>query len=186
MNVFVLCTGRCGSTTFAKACAHITNYTAGHQTNMRVLGVQRLVYPRDHIEVDNRLSWFLGRLDVAYGRDAFYVHLTRDNEAVVSSFVNRFDKSIVRAHGHDVVFDANRRHAKRNVCLDYVWTVGDNIKLFLKDKQDVCMPIDLADAKELFPEFWRRIGAQGNLEAALAEFDVKYNATRRKPKRARR
>ena len=63
MNIFVLNTGRCGSTTFIKACQHIRNYTALHESRANRIAEQRLAYPRDHIEADNRLSWFLGRLD---------------------------------------------------------------------------------------------------------------------------
>ncbi|GGA66833.1 hypothetical protein GCM10011521_01190 [Arenimonas soli] len=32
MNVFVLCTGRCGSVSFARASAYLTNYTAGQES----------------------------------------------------------------------------------------------------------------------------------------------------------
>ena len=35
-NVFVLCTGRCGSTTFTQACQHIQNYTASHESKISV------------------------------------------------------------------------------------------------------------------------------------------------------
>ena len=56
MNVFVLCTGRCGSTTFACACRHIENYTAAHESRSHLAGPERFAYPEDHIEVDNRLS----------------------------------------------------------------------------------------------------------------------------------
>lgn len=63
-NVFVLCTGRCGSTTlFAQACQHIENYTASHESKIFLLGDKRLEYSQNHIEVDNRLSWFLGSLE---------------------------------------------------------------------------------------------------------------------------
>jgi len=67
-HVFVLCTGRCGSVSFAKACGHFTNYTAGHDTN-RQPGPARLDYSARHIEIDNRLAWFLGGLDERYGDD---------------------------------------------------------------------------------------------------------------------
>ncbi len=63
MNVFVLGTGRCGTTTFMKACRHVTNCTSGHETRVNHVGPERLSYPSNHIEADNRLSWFLGRLD---------------------------------------------------------------------------------------------------------------------------
>lgn len=91
-RVFVLNTGRCGSMTFARACEHLTNFTAGHETRARVVGFEaRMDYPNWHIEVDNRLTWFLGPLSQRYP-DAFYVHLRRDSEAVINSFVQRWDK----------------------------------------------------------------------------------------------
>ena len=85
MNVFVLSTGRCGSTTFIKACSHITNYSSAHESLSTRTGKQRLNYPENHIEADNRLSWLLGRLDNTYGDDAFYVHLNRNIEDTIAS-----------------------------------------------------------------------------------------------------
>jgi hypothetical protein len=38
------------------------------------------------------------------------------------------------------------------------------------------MDFRLEEGRERFPEFWRRIGAEGDLDAALAEFDVRHNA----------
>jgi hypothetical protein len=38
------------------------------------------------------------------------------------------------------------------------------------------MEFRLEEGREHFPEFWRRIGAEGDLAAALAEFDVRHNA----------
>ena len=85
MNIFVLNTGRCGSTTFIKACQHIQNFTASHESRSVFTGNQRLAYPRNHIEADNRLSWFLGKLDQEYGDNAVYVHLLRDRAATARS-----------------------------------------------------------------------------------------------------
>ena len=59
MNVFVLCTGRCGSVTLYKICKHIQNFTSGHESRKKL----DFKYQENHIEIDNRLSWFLGRLD---------------------------------------------------------------------------------------------------------------------------
>ena len=99
-HVFVLCTGRCGSVSFAKACGHFSNYTAGHESN-RYPGSVRLVYPEAHIEVDNRLAWLLGGLDERYGDDAFYVHLVRNEEQVAASYDRRWhhQTSLMRAFG---------------------------------------------------------------------------------------
>ena len=81
MNVFVLCTGRCGSMTFAKACGHISNYTSAHESRKQLKPKaprERFIYLDFHIEVDNRLAWFLGTLNEIYGTNAFYVHLKRE------------------------------------------------------------------------------------------------------------
>ncbi|MES9978612.1 MAG: hypothetical protein ABW107_07665, partial [Candidatus Thiodiazotropha sp. 6PLUC5] len=67
MNIFILNSGRCGSTTFIKACEHITNYTTGHETRAHLTGDKRIDYPDNHIEADNRLSWILGRIDNKFG-----------------------------------------------------------------------------------------------------------------------
>ena len=67
MNVFILNSGRCGSTTWIRACTHIDNFSAGHETRSHLSGDARLDYPDRHIEADNRLSWLLGRLDRQYG-----------------------------------------------------------------------------------------------------------------------
>ena len=87
MRTFVLTTGRSGSVTFARACAHATNMTSGHETHAgHITG--RLDYPNGHIETDNRLAWFLGPLHAAHP-DAFYVHLTRDPTDTAASFARR-------------------------------------------------------------------------------------------------
>jgi hypothetical protein len=95
MRVFAVGTGRCGSTTFAEACSHITNFTSAHESGKGKLA-GRLEYPDRHIEVDNRLSWFLASLHERYGNDVFYVHLTRDPSATTRSFVARWAEGIER------------------------------------------------------------------------------------------
>ncbi|MFC5577122.1 hypothetical protein ACFPOA_03715 [Lysobacter niabensis] len=176
MNVFVLCTGRCGSVTFARAARHIRNYRVGHETRMKQPGPQRVDYPADHIEIDNRLSWFLGRLDAAYGNNAIYVHLRRDPEAVASSFNRRWHLggSIMRAYA-DQVYAAPVRDPLA-FCRDYVDTVTANINLFLRDKShkmDFWMEHSATD----WPAFWSLINAEGKLEDGLSEWAVAHNAS---------
>lgn len=173
MNVFVLCTGRSGSTTFYRACRHITNYSAGHELNTSEVGRARLDYPEDHIEVDNRLSWLLGRLDQAYGDRAFYVHLTREEEATARSFDRRWASrySIIRAYAEGVL---RRKDQTEALCRDMIQTVNANIVHFVSAKSR-SLTICLEEARERFPEFWDAIGAEGRLEDALREFDVRHN-----------
>lgn len=173
MNVFVLCTGRSGSTTFHRACSHIVNYSTTHESNTTKVGPDRLRYPSDHIEVDNRLSWFLGRLDERFGDDAFYVHLTREEGLTATSFSHRWAGrySIIRAYGEGIL---RRKDRSDEICLDYVRTVNANIAQFLRGRPRT-MTIRLEQAANTFPTFWQRIGAEGDLDAAVAEFSVVHN-----------
>jgi hypothetical protein len=67
------------------------------------------------------------------------------------------------------------------MALDLNRTVTANIELFLRDKHQV-MRIDIETARQSFPEFWKRIGAEGDLEAALEELTTHHHAgTERRP-----
>lgn len=180
MNVFILSTGRCGSTTFERACRHISNYTTGHETRVDALGPARLDYPPAHIESDNRLAWFLGRLERRYPRDVFYVHLQREPEAVARSYARRLTPGMILPAYARGIYLYQPRELDEALALaaarDYIDTVSANIELFLRSKAN-WMPFQLENAKEDFKVFWSRIGAEGDLNAALAEFDVAYNAS---------
>lgn len=178
-NVFVLCTGRCGSMTLARACGHFANWSAGHETRTHLVGPARLDYPPRHIEVDNRLAWFLGRLGRRWGDDAAYVHLTRDPEAVAESFAARAHQGILRAYRTDILARLNRRAPKTaliDICRDYVETVTTNIEDFLAPRAHV-----MTMALETLPQDFERlvdwIGGTGDLAAARAALTDKHNAT---------
>ncbi len=175
-NVFVLCTGRNGSLGFARACSHFTNYTAGHETRIRELGDERLNYSASHIEVDNRLAWFLGRLEEKYGDDAVYVHLHRDPEAVAQSYNKRWDYwgGIISAYAGGIVLS---REFGLDVARDMVRTIDENISLFLRGKSRSFV-IDIESVEERFPVFAKEIGARGDIDAALAEFRKRHNPSR--------
>jgi hypothetical protein len=179
MNIFVLNTGRCGSTTFAKACEHIDNYSCGHETRTRMLHQERLNYPVNHIEADNRLSWFLGRLDKEYGDNAFYVHLRRNEGDTARSFAKRYSyvSGIIKAYRDGILMGVSQDSDPMSVSRDYYHTVNSNIDLFLKDKSKK-MVINLESIDQDFTEFWNQIAAEGDINAALSEFRIKYNATR--------
>lgn len=179
MNVFILCTGRSGSTSFIKACEHITNFTASHESRSHLVGKPRFHFPENHIEGDNRLSWQLGELENTFGKNAYYVHLKRDKHAVVKSFMNRFllPKSMIYAYANAIkkqppeTLDREQKYA---ICLDYVETVNTNIEVFLKDKPGQ-MTIELKDFKSDFKAFCKAIEADCDIEKALKEFELKHN-----------
>lgn len=179
-HVFVLCTGRCGSTTFIEACHHATNFTAGHETRRRLVGAERLAYAPGHIEADNRLSWYLGRLEETFGDRAFCVHLTRDPEKVARSHYLRWNTGIIGAYQHGIPLSRRSprgEEARMAVCRDYVHTVTANITAFLANKSQVAH-VRLEQAQSDFADFWDRIGAEGDRAAALAEWSRPHNASR--------
>jgi hypothetical protein len=158
----------------------MTSHTAGHETRIGLLGEERLAYPPDHIEADNRLSWLLGRLEDRFGDDAYYVHLTRDATATAQSFVARYGRGIMRAYRIGIIHRAAPGTDRLEMALDYVHTVDRNIAAFLRGKPHV-MTVRLEHAKEDFRAFWDWVGATGDLDAALAEWDVKHDATEPAP-----
>lgn len=187
MRVFVLNTGRCGSMTFAKACSHITNYTSGHETRAGLIGWERLKYPDRHIEVDNRLAWFLGRLRDK--RDDLFVHLWRDPELVAKSYNKRWGKGgIIQAFASGITMGHGdySEEEKLELCRWYVTTVNYNIATYLTGKRidwdggtysTTPLCIDINNPRARFFELWNAIGAEGDLDAALDEFDICYNAS---------
>lgn len=176
MNIFILNTGRCGSTTFIKACQHISNYTSAHESLLTKTGENRLKYAANHIEADNRLCWFLGRLDETFGDNAMYVHLSRSPEETAGSFSKRIDYGILKAYEQGILLHNEHRLTAHDIAIDYIETVESNIKLFLKDKSNT-MDISLETIKTDFPKFWKRINARGDLEKALNELVINYNAS---------
>ncbi|MCU7803000.1 MAG: hypothetical protein KZQ96_07360 [Candidatus Thiodiazotropha sp. (ex Lucinoma borealis)] len=175
MNVFILNAGRCGSTTFIQACQHITNFTAGHESRSSLTGEQRLAYPTNHIEADNRLCWLLGRLDRQFGNNAFYVHLSRDRQGSANSFVKRADYGIMKAYREGILMGGQQQNAQQ-IAYDYLETVETGISLFLKDKTHL-MHFSLENATDDFRDFWQFIEAKGNLERAITEWQTHYNAS---------
>ena len=174
-NIFVLCTGRCGSTTFIEACRHITNYTSGHETRSGLIGDERFAYPAFHIEADNRLSWLLGRLDKTYGDSAFYVHLTRDTVATAESFAKRRGGIMAAYQGNGILMGCKEQDPLV-VAKDYIDTVNANVEHFLFNKNNK-MSFSLESAKEDFIKFCELINAEVNLDVAFKEFEIKHNAS---------
>jgi hypothetical protein len=143
-----------------------------------MLDQDRFNYPVNHIEADNRLAWLLGRLDKAYGDDAFYVHLRRSEADTALSFTKRYSFGIIRAYRRDgIIMGLPEQTDPMAVARDYCQTVNSNIELFLKDKTRK-IEINLEDIDRDFAVFWKIIGAEGRLDAALAEFNTHYNSSK--------
>jgi hypothetical protein len=104
------------------------------------------------------------------------VHLKRNDRKTADSLLNRYHGGIMRAYAAGILMRKNAQHDPLAVCLDYCDTVNSNIECFLKDKPHT-LTMTLENAKADFRVFWKQIGAQGNLDAALAEWDVRHNAS---------
>ena len=179
MNVFVLCTGRTGSVAFIEACQSITNFSATHESRMGMIGDARLKFPGNHIEADNRLSWFLGRMDTRYGKDAYYVHLQRDLNKTADSFAKRTGKGIMRAFADGILLPnplVENPDEAWQVAYDLCQTVDQNIRHFLKDKPNK-MEVHLENIVEDFENFWVWIEAEGDLEQAKRSLNTRKNTS---------
>jgi len=182
MRVFILCTGRTGSKSLINACKHLSNYTAGHESRSKLLGASRFEYPENHIEADNRLTWFLGTLDKQFGKDAFYVHLTRDKIKVAASFNNRWSNqgSILKSFSEGIMMQGYKKLSEQErmqVIHDYIDTVNNNISVFLNDKPHT-LEMSLESIQEDFPSFCKMIHAQGDIDLALDSFNTPINTSK--------
>lgn len=182
MNIFILSTGRCGSTTFIEACKHISNYSSSHESRHGLIGDKRFKYPQNHIEADNRLSWLLGRIEKNYGNNSFYVHLKRNSLETAKSYLKRYDQritsiydySIINPYSRNIIGGNHRQNEPIDICLDYCTTVNSNIELFLENKSNK-MSFSLENCQNDFIEFWDRINAEGDLTSALNEWNIQHN-----------
>ena len=101
----------------------------------KIFTQRSLDYVDRHIEVDNRLSWFLGALDKKYGKRAYYVHLIRKRDEVAASFANRgvwsvlfaFTSGVLQHHMSARNFNEQQRYEAR---LQYWDTVKTILKCF--------------------------------------------------------
>lgn len=176
MRAFVLGTGRCGTTTFFQACSAITNYTVGHETKAKEWK-NRLGFPDQHIEIDHRLAWFLGTIDIMYRDEPVYVHLTRNPEKVARSWAAKSGHKPGQAAtwSETVIYQPESKIKPLDAARLMVESVNHNIDLFLKDKTKV-VRMRIEDPHDAFDEFWDLIGATGNKRKAHEELKVKHNA----------
>lgn len=183
MRVFVLTTGRSASKTFARACEAISGMTAGHETRTRLMA-GRLNYPDNHIEVDNRLVWFLGGLNARYSDDeTFYVHLVRDKQSVARSYLERWHikVSVVRAFYHAILMNPEKPTAEEahEACHLYVDTVHENIDYFLSTRKN-WVTVNVDSFYDDFCHFMDVAGLQGDKELLSKLVASRQNASRKR------
>jgi hypothetical protein len=136
-----------------------------------------MAYPNQHIEVDNRLSWLVGRLP----KDAYYVWLRRNREDIEKSFANYPKSEILSTFWFGIL---QRREPSIDALFlirNYLDSVEANIALFLDSvKRSAAGTREIwidNNLKSSFLEFWEDIKAEGDQEAALGELELKHNST---------
>lgn len=167
-NVFVVGTGRCGTTTFAAACRYATNKTVSREGQAG--GVYQLdKYPDSHIEVDAPLAFWMPRLRLLYPGCRF-VHLVRyaDRDGCLASMVTH-DPDICRFFGQMVYHFADCEPMDGAAALYEI--VNDMI-----GGPDV-LRVRLREVKERWGQVWEWMECEGNFEQSREEWNVRHNSS---------
>ena len=134
-------------------------------------------YPPDHIEVDNRLAFRVGRLWQEYGcrSSTRWVVLGRDPSAVKASYERKWVLSFLRLAQCGITM---QRQCNTNEHVrDALLTMRANIELLIRSQPAASvMRLRLERMPRDFEFFWQWIGAEGDRDAALAEWSVLHNA----------
>jgi hypothetical protein len=181
-NVFVLSPGRSGSKSFVEATSHLSNYSSAHESRAALLGDERFNYPKFHIEADNRLCWFLGEMSKRYsGDEVLYVHLKRDLELTIDSFLHRlrnsnYRSSIINAFAHGILMKPKdwSPAEEEDVVKFYVETIHSNISEFVKSKNHLV--VHLQDDGSSFDNFLSTIAGEGDLKTVRETWKQVHNS----------
>jgi hypothetical protein len=187
MRVFVTGTGRCGTTTFKEACRHITNYTAGHETNRHKADMNNLEYPDNHIEVDPHLWAMLPLLEKKYPRSC-YVHIRRNRAEVIESWWKREANqlpgsglglaSLAAPFVQLNVNNLKSQHQFYPAAKLMYDVITSNIDHFLQNTRVnscITLQLGLITVAE-WRNFWDLIGAEGDFVASCQTWDTVHNA----------
>jgi hypothetical protein len=190
LRVICLTTGRSGSSTLAAALGHATNFTVGHETRSSESILKRVAFPDGHIEVDNRLAWFVGHLADLFGEssEVVWVYLSRDPALVAKSYSTRIHSTgIVRAYARGIRKDSSDlTHVDwYNLSLEMVEVINRNIELLLSSVKGPVIRIAIESPERGFTDLWKTAAIEGDLNAALKELRVNHNSSENLRRRAR-
>lgn len=169
MRVFVVGTGRCGTTTFYQACKYISNYSCGHETQAFRSGL--MDYPDNWIESAAQTVFLMGELIEKYPT-AKWVHLVRDRDDCARSAANNSLRSLQMFT--DLVIQTTRKTP-----LEMAYRHYDITNALIRQ----CLPsgymtINLETAENQWKNFWDWIGADGDYDSSQAIWkNRRYNAT---------
>lgn len=168
MRVFVVGTGRCGTSTFYQAARTLEGFTAGHESTAGHLPSWE--FPDHHIEVASQLVYGIPWLRRRYP-EALFVHLVRDREPCVRSLARQCWDSMAAFsrqwflcdHPADVAMAAAQFYDLTNELI---------VALCPPERT---MRIRMEELRQQWPEFCRRIGTEWNRELADDILGRSYN-----------
>lgn len=177
MRIFVVGTGRCGTSTFYHAACHATNYTVGHES--RAGTINDYLYPDHRIEVSSHLAFAVPVLRATHSIARIgasggcrFVHLIRELASCVSSM------AAVREAIRSLAFGIAEGNVNTQSGKDFrrwaAWLydlVNANIAATAAD----AFRLELERAEERWLDCWEFMGCEGDFEASLAEWRWKYN-----------
>ncbi len=176
MRVFVTGTGRCGTSTFTKACQKLTNYTASHESLVGEDSIGLWQYPDNHIEVAAQLAIAIPILLDKYPGSK-WVHLIRDEKDCIESLSKEVWFSM-QIFGFQWFLSRIPSDSKK-LAEAFYKTVNANIaalipkdSLTIKISRDSYKPTAM---REQWVELFQFINAKGDFEASLAEWQKIYN-----------
>lgn len=167
MNIFLLSPGRTGTTTLSEAFNCVDGFTSSHESRTTKLGFDRVDYPDNHIECDNRLIWFLPRLREKYASEGILVKVVRDYESIARSYDRRWRRiNIMKAYSQGILL---RDLCENNldVCRDYVVNCYEHIDAE-EGHWDNFIELDLSNPRPGVEELLGRIDAVDVKEQVLS------------------
>jgi len=94
------------------------------------LGADRIAYADNHIECDNRLTWFLPRLTKRYGDSSVLVIVERARQKTAASYNRRWERiNIMKAYSQGILMRGLHDNTYE-VCEDYVENVYEQLEFF--------------------------------------------------------
>lgn len=147
MNIFIISPGRTATTTLASAFGALDGYTSGHETQTSYLGADRITFPANHVECDNRLIWFLPRLTRRYSHNSLLITVNRCNEEISRSYDKRWGKiNIMKAYSQGILLRSLEDNSIE-VCRDYVSNCYEHLAFFSSHwRYHLTLELDRPDA----------------------------------------
>lgn len=172
MRIFVVGTGRCGTSTFYHAAKHATNYHVGHESRAGRREPNDYIYPDQTLEISCHLSFAVPLL---YERNGFHdvkiVHLVRERRPCIESLARVKDALQSLAFG---IQQCKPKSDTEHLAWAEWWydLVNENISATAWHPFEFQMEA----AEDFWPDFWMWAGCEGDFDASMEEWRRKYNA----------